>query len=681
MPDELPELPHGGIDIHPDFVEIVMPHVKTASEWVLHEETVLFYIACHLGRPDLIVRLLDQCDGDMDRSLKVLEGSVYIVPGLTRYLEHTLDAMEGCLSRWPPEVRQKLISYVLNNHDCASSLDRLLGRYERHGREAFDFVVRYPSLAGTDPDVLEDAAKVSVGWSEHEGVNVFWMHEFVTLVSVFGRRWREWVDACDPGIDGAELIGRVHVSAHVAGLDGFYSGYKMRSSFKGLGKFLFINRKRMPAYVLRLVAANWNECGELARAGDVDGALEIAVKHRFGAVKDDLGDLTVEDMRLAAASNLHWMETSRMKRVKAEASSPPPPWSGVEKVLMDGYEGVFLDRGDPTVPYIGSIVGCCQHLGGAAKLCAIHSAISPRGAVYVVRRSDSDDPIAMSWVWERDGVVVFDNIEGPVVRGKDSRLKRTVIPMYVETASRMVEAGLAGTVTLGIDKVGVDGPQVPGLSVWPHTWPMYPEDYLEIVSAWGNDLKGFGDRNVVYPTDSCLRKAVLAGRPSCDRPINPFFDVMDDPEDLDSVIQECRKKFAEDGYGGPCGPAAVAALLGTKIRDVMALWPSTVGVEFPWKTTTNHMMAILEAVGLDASIERCDLDAIPEPMDGAASISMVRLYPENRHPDGRLNFQGWHWIPRVGGLISPFYSWVPVDLADHPEMRVKRIVTVRRRNG
>lgn len=679
MPDDLPELPPGGVDLHPEFVEEVMPYVTSASDWVLHGETVIFSVACQYRRPDLIVRLLALCGGDLDLALRKLEGAVWVAPSVVNRLEISLDAIDEHLSGWPPSVRSSLVSYLLINPERARGIDHLLRRYELHGRELMDFVVRYPLLLGVDVGVLLDAMEVSAGWGMHDTGNS-WMHEFVTIVSVFGRRWREWVDACDPGIDGAELIGRVHVAAHVAGLDGFGIGYRTRSSFKGLCSFLFANRKRLPGYVLRLVASNWKDCGDLASSGDVDGALEIAVKHRFRGVEDNADGLTVEEMRLAAASSLHWLDTSRMKRVKEEAIGPPPPWSGVERVLMDGYEGVFLDRGDPTIPYIGSIVGCCQHLGGAARLCAVHSAISPVGAVYVVRRVGSEDPIAMSWVWERDGVVVFDNIEGPVVRGKDSRLKRTIIPMYVETASRMVSSRFAATVTMGVDKVGVDGPQVPGLPVWPHTWPTHPEDYLAIASAWGNDLRGLADRRVAYPTDSCLRKVVLAGSPSCDRPINPFFDVMDDPEDLDAVMQRCRARSSEDGYGGPCGPASVASLLGKKIGDVMAVWPEVVGIEFPWKTTTNHMMAILDAMGLDASIERCDLESIPSPPDGAASISMVRLHPDNGVSDGRLNFHGWHWIPRVGDMISPFYSWIPVDLSDPVEMRVKRIVTVRRRN-
>jgi len=683
MPDIEMRPDPGGIDLFPEFVDEVMPHVTSASESVLHTTSPLFYIACGRwsDRPDLVIRLLSLCDGDLDLALKSIEGSIYVFPVLAQKLELVLDGMDEHMARWPVTVRRKLISYFLNNADAIRGFDRLLSRYQRHSPIVTGFVIEYPTLAGTDPDVLLDAACVSDGWSSTDGGNT-WMHEFIQLVCVFGKRWRDWVDLCDPGIEGAELIGRVHVAAHVAGVDGLGLRYWRRSDFKGLGSFLINNRRRLPGYVLRLISSNWKECGETVMGGNIDDAIELAVRKRFSIGMDGAGDLdglTTEDLCLGAASGLGWTDTSRMRRVKMEAVLPPPDWSLVGAVGLGKYEGVFLERGDHTVPYIGSIVGCCQHLGGVARLCAVHSGVSPKGALFVVRPKDlGDDPIAVSWVWSNDDVVVFDNIEGPVARGEDSRLNSVVLPIYREAASRMVMTETASSVMLGVDKCGVDMVMLDEMPVWPHVWPTFPEDYLEIQSSWGSDLGMFESQRETYPTDSCLRKIVLAGAESADLPINEFATSMDDPADVMDVRKECRRLFPNGG-GGPCGPSAVASLVGGKVADVMGLWPSVQGRDFPWVTTTGAMMSILDAVGLDAELERIDAEWLPDP--GVASIICVRPAEIDPPPKGaREAVQWWHWIARVGEMVFARYRWEPVELIPWSHMRVRRIIKVRRRS-
>jgi hypothetical protein len=117
--------------------------------------------------------------------------------------------------------------------------------------------------------------------------------------------------------------------------------------------------------------------------------------------------------------------------------------------------------------------------------------------------------LAASWAWSRGDVVVFDDAEGPAVRGKDDARTEAIVDVYKAISGEMVSAGLARSVLLGICDVGLRPKFVEGLRRWEHAEPREPEDYKgmeERLETMG--LHGIGP----YAPDSLRGKVVLAGR-------------------------------------------------------------------------------------------------------------------------------------------------------------------------
>jgi len=84
----------------------------------------------------------------------------------------------------------------------------------------------------------------------------------------------------------------------------------------------------------------------------------------------------------------------------------------------NGYIGQFLQRDDYRGPLLGVITHCCQHPNGAAKTCAQYGWKNPNGGFFVVEKNGQI--IAQSFVWVKNNVMYFDNIEGYKINDANS---------------------------------------------------------------------------------------------------------------------------------------------------------------------------------------------------------------------------------------------------------------------
>ena len=78
--------------------------------------------------------------------------------------------------------------------------------------------------------------------------------------------------------------------------------------------------------------------------------------------------------------------------------------------VKDEYRCYILSKDDPRGIFLGEYTGCCQHPSGAGAQCAEHGHCDPNGGFFVIEKRGKI--IAQSWVWRRDEILVFDNVEG-----------------------------------------------------------------------------------------------------------------------------------------------------------------------------------------------------------------------------------------------------------------------------
>lgn len=96
-----------------------------------------------------------------------------------------------------------------------------------------------------------------------------------------------------------------------------------------------------------------------------------------------------------------------------------------------------LPKDDIRSPMVGVYTNCCQKVGDWGEFCAIHSVVSENATNIVVMKDNNI--VANSWVWIRDNIVVFDNIE---VKEGAFIDKNVVKELFVRYSKFLIENGI-----------------------------------------------------------------------------------------------------------------------------------------------------------------------------------------------------------------------------------------------
>jgi len=212
------------------------------------------------------------------------------------------------------------------------------------------------------------------------------------------------------------------------------------------GDFLWKYRNRIED--ASSIVRNWNYVMEKVKDND---------KHtQFGEMLKISKSVKYEniiDESLASELALHGypqstFDSTQKRWIKRHVTYETIP--GVT-VVQGNYIMRRLHRDDPKQLTMGDYTNCCQHVGGAGKTCAWHSATNPDGCTYVVEKDGKI--VAQSWTWRKDDTVVFDNIE---VLGDE--ITDPIRKVYQEVANSLI--GRLGITTVvvgdGFDDLGVD---------------------------------------------------------------------------------------------------------------------------------------------------------------------------------------------------------------------------------
>jgi len=183
--------------------------------------------------------------------------------------------------------------------------------------------------------------------------------------------------------------------------------------------------------------------------------------------------------------------------------TPMPQWSKIPLIKGEyGFTGRFLPRNDPRGLFIGNYTDCCQKIGGAAEVVAIHSQTSPNSAIFVIEYKGNI--IAQSWVFNDENKnIIFDNIEADFsgLKFKFEDLMRIIVNIYKEAAAVIKKIGY-NNVLLGANRFGIKPENYRGLG-------------LEEAEGFKGIIAPYKEFVGIYPPDSYnykLRLAMLSNK-------------------------------------------------------------------------------------------------------------------------------------------------------------------------
>jgi hypothetical protein len=140
------------------------------------------------------------------------------------------------------------------------------------------------------------------------------------------------------------------------------------------------------------------------------------------------------------------MTYQELERLFLQSQSVPLPEWASATAEAGGLRGRFLPRSDVRGLFLGQYSNSCQHPWNVGRDCAFHGQTSPSGAFFVVE-DQNRDIVAQSWVWEdRDGDVVFDNVEAMGIGPKRMPLVQKIYQdVAKQMKGRIVNIGTGGS--------------------------------------------------------------------------------------------------------------------------------------------------------------------------------------------------------------------------------------------
>ena len=188
---------------------------------------------------------------------------------------------------------------------------------------------------------------------------------------------------------------------------------------------------------------------------------EYIMQCRYEGVKDISVAMACAEVKLSQKKFLKY-QRFWLDRTARDA------WRIPDVLIQEGdYLLERLGENDPRQVLAGEFTNCCQHLYDNGRECAIHSATSPYGGVYVLRRKGKI--IAQSWAWiaEDKETLVLDSIE--VLKGH--RDNPQVRDMFLHLAQEIVATSPISEVRQGA-KTGIFLPgEETSHTVQPYDYP------------------------------------------------------------------------------------------------------------------------------------------------------------------------------------------------------------------
>lgn len=349
-----------------------------------------------------------------------------------------------------PSQRVALYAGLRNAPNPIHCLLQLKGAAFKEALEAVNPLFQVDSQSET-LEPYDYKAQARAGW-ENRGA--------VALALTFRGSWRQWLDAQAKirGADG-EPQRRLHDVVDMLPL-------QPGQDLPGLESTL-LKHAQQPLADLQLLVGRWPDLEPAERELPFAELLEVARKRAYPHAQS--ADFAAEACRWGVARE-DYPEMEERFLASQQLASP------VQEFLNEHWQagelrGRFLPRSDARGLFLGHHTGCCQHPSGAGAECAWHGQENPRGSFFVLENPQGE-VVAQSWAWvSQEGGLVFDNVEGYRLQGKQSE----AVQIYQQAADRLSSQFPLITMGTGLSKLPTSG--------WPAAaqgqTPVQYEGYLD----------------------------------------------------------------------------------------------------------------------------------------------------------------------------------------------------------
>lgn len=331
----------------------------------------------------------------------------------------TLDDVIKINKEYSPLDAYGFFELLSNNLDFIN-FDKMYKRlkyYENQG-VGMNFLGIHPALFGSNIDLI----KKFIEYKHESPDNEYYYQYHYAIFSVFRDRSEEWIN---------KFNGNIHDAGQI--VDSITAKMNISDAFFKLREFLFkyINNKNN--FYLEAIVSKWPKLPkELKNNGDFDEILNYLSQEYNQYGGDNLN-------KLAFLFDIQPEKYYKVRKIYEDSLDVPlPQWAQIDPIKQGKYIGYFLQREDARGLFIGNFTDCCQHIDGQGTLPAIHSQASPYGAVFIVE-DNKNNILAQSWAWEAEGQVIFDNIEGNIVKSDNDKRKFIILNIYKKAADKMKE--------------------------------------------------------------------------------------------------------------------------------------------------------------------------------------------------------------------------------------------------
>lgn len=318
--------------------------------------------------------------------------------------------------------------------------------FYRSDEDLFPIVCEYPELIGINKDVLREYFIPTLG-----AYNEIERFSFARFLSVFDKQLSSF-NIQD--LFSSDFIQATHDYNSLLPI------FDSRSQVKYLGPFMIKYKKYLENMNMKKIIANWKDLPD-----EIKSTLDFDIINNYYLENIVLKNNRIENVkyRKLLLETSFWGQEEQYEKIEELYSLgqkvPLPKWANIKPVETKNYKGYFLPRSDFRTMFIGNYVTCCQAIGDHAQSSAIHSQISPFGALFVVENKKKSSFSAQSWVWSNGNTIVFDNIESPA--GKEGvsyneKAMNEILEVYKMAAVSMKNANdNQGQVLIGNSIYGI----------------------------------------------------------------------------------------------------------------------------------------------------------------------------------------------------------------------------------
>jgi hypothetical protein len=306
----------------------------------------------------------------------------------------------------------------------------------------------YPHLMGTSLAVLQEIIGHLKDYKDYG-------NDIAKLMTVFNKNWKAWA---------AKFGDDPHVAAQVL-------PEGTARELRALGDFLMRWNGKYSTTDLYTIASYWKSLSEEERALSPKELTDLVHRHKMQKIFEN-EDISHVPFAVEAAKwwqdndesreyqydyyrdslnpidddNDDRMTYQELERLFLQSQSVPLPEWASATAEAGGLRGRFLPRSDVRGLFLGQYSNSCQHPWNVGRDCAFHGQTSPSGAFFVVE-DQNRDIVAQSWVWEdRDGDVVFDNVEAMGIGPKRMPLVQKIYQdVAKQMKGRIVNIGTGGS--------------------------------------------------------------------------------------------------------------------------------------------------------------------------------------------------------------------------------------------